>query len=128
MCVCAYLEATAAFTGSMAAVNPTNPSLAVGLATIAGFGIGGVIVPSATIAVSLLSFSFSFAAGEDPSFETLYFNSSPSHEANLSGTKDDRLSRLTHRYGDSIDAYYPLRRGFDRLFNLPQRLYREARQ
>src|ERR1700761_7834435 len=43
---------TAAFTGSMAAVNPTNPSLAVGLATIAAFGIGGVIVPPATIAVS----------------------------------------------------------------------------
>ena len=36
----------------MAAVNPTNPGLAVGLATVAGFGIGGVIVPSATIAMT----------------------------------------------------------------------------
>ncbi|KIW87484.1 uncharacterized protein Z519_11807 [Cladophialophora bantiana CBS 173.52] len=41
-----------AFTGSMAAVNPNNPGLAVGLATVAGFGIGGVIVPSATIAMT----------------------------------------------------------------------------
>lgn len=42
----------AAFTGSMAAVKPDNPGLAVGLATVAGFGIGGVIVPSATIAMT----------------------------------------------------------------------------
>ncbi|OQV05048.1 hypothetical protein CLAIMM_09846 [Cladophialophora immunda] len=41
-----------AFTGSMAAVTPNNPGLAVGLATVAGFGIGGVIVPSATIAMT----------------------------------------------------------------------------
>ncbi|KEF62014.1 uncharacterized protein A1O9_03586 [Exophiala aquamarina CBS 119918] len=37
---------------SMAAVTPDNAGLAVGLATIAGFGIGGVIVPSATIAMT----------------------------------------------------------------------------
>lgn len=36
----------------MAAVNPDNAGLAVGLATIAGFGIGGVIVPAATIAMT----------------------------------------------------------------------------
>ena len=36
----------------MAVVNPTNPGLAVGLATIAGFGIGGVIVPAATVAMT----------------------------------------------------------------------------
>lgn len=36
----------------MAAVTPDNAGLAVGLATIAGFGIGGVIVPSATIAMT----------------------------------------------------------------------------
>ncbi len=36
----------------MAAVTPTNAGLAVGLATVAGFGIGGVIVPSATIAMT----------------------------------------------------------------------------
>ncbi|EXJ55395.1 hypothetical protein A1O7_08322 [Cladophialophora yegresii CBS 114405] len=41
-----------AFTGSMAVANPTNPGLAVGLATVAGFGIGGVIVPAATIAMT----------------------------------------------------------------------------
>ncbi|KIW63894.1 hypothetical protein PV04_08862 [Phialophora macrospora] len=41
-----------AFTGSMAVANPNNPGLAVGLATVAGFGIGGVIVPSATIAMT----------------------------------------------------------------------------
>ncbi|KAH0842748.1 hypothetical protein AYO21_04253 [Fonsecaea monophora] len=41
-----------AFTGSMAAVTPNNAGLAVGLATVAGFGIGGVIVPSATIAMT----------------------------------------------------------------------------
>ncbi|KIW21582.1 hypothetical protein PV08_02162 [Exophiala spinifera] len=41
-----------AFTGSMAAVKPDNPGLAVALATVAGFGIGGVIVPSATIAMT----------------------------------------------------------------------------
>lgn len=33
-------------------VNPTNPGLAVALATIGGFGIGGVIVPSATVAMT----------------------------------------------------------------------------
>lgn len=33
-------------------VNPNNAGLAVGLATVAGFGIGGVIVPSATIAMT----------------------------------------------------------------------------
>lgn len=42
----------AAFTAAMAATNPTNAGVAVGLATIAGFGIGGVIVPSATIAMT----------------------------------------------------------------------------
>jgi pimeloyl-ACP methyl ester carboxylesterase len=36
----------------MAVVNPNNAGLAVGLATVAGFGIGGVIVPSATIAMT----------------------------------------------------------------------------
>jgi hypothetical protein len=36
----------------MAVANPTNAGLAVGLATVAGFGIGGVIVPSATIAMT----------------------------------------------------------------------------
>ncbi|OAL21416.1 hypothetical protein AYO20_11381 [Fonsecaea nubica] len=41
-----------AFTGSMAVVTPNNAGLAVGLATVAGFGIGGVIVPSATIAMT----------------------------------------------------------------------------
>lgn len=36
----------------MAVVDPNNAGLAVGLATVAGFGIGGVIVPSATIAMT----------------------------------------------------------------------------
>lgn len=33
-------------------VNPENPGVAVALATIGGFGIGGVIVPAATVAMT----------------------------------------------------------------------------
>jgi len=41
----------AAFSGALAAVTPENPKLAVALGTIAGFGVGGVLVPSATVAL-----------------------------------------------------------------------------
>jgi hypothetical protein len=34
-------------------VNPTNPRTAVALGTIAGFGIGGVLVPLCTIAITV---------------------------------------------------------------------------
>lgn len=37
---------------SMAAMNPTNPGAAVGLSTVAGFGVGGVLIPIATVAMS----------------------------------------------------------------------------
>ncbi|KAK6393115.1 hypothetical protein LTR65_002806 [Meristemomyces frigidus] len=40
-----------AFGGALAAITPDNPALAVSLGTIAGFGVGGVLVPSATIAL-----------------------------------------------------------------------------
>jgi len=42
----------ATFMTSMAAMNPTNPGLAVGLSTVAGFGVGGVLIPIATVAMS----------------------------------------------------------------------------
>ncbi|KIX10027.1 uncharacterized protein Z518_01108 [Rhinocladiella mackenziei CBS 650.93] len=41
-----------AFTGALAAVDPTNPGAAVAVATIAGFGVGGVVVPAPTIAMT----------------------------------------------------------------------------
>lgn len=37
---------------AMAAMNPTNPKLAVGLSTIAGLGVGGVLIPISTVALS----------------------------------------------------------------------------
>ncbi|KAJ8107802.1 hypothetical protein OPT61_g8614 [Boeremia exigua] len=40
-----------AFGGAIAVATPETPKLAVALGTIAGFGIGGVIVPSATVAL-----------------------------------------------------------------------------
>lgn len=42
---------TAAFGGALAATTPDTAKLAVGLGTIASFGIGGVLVPSATVAL-----------------------------------------------------------------------------
>lgn len=36
-------------------VNPTNPKTAVALGTIAGFGVGGVLVPPSTIAITVCS-------------------------------------------------------------------------
>ncbi|KAK5090250.1 hypothetical protein LTR05_000421 [Lithohypha guttulata] len=41
------------FGGSLAAVTPETPKLAVGLGTMAGFGVGGVLVPAATIAITV---------------------------------------------------------------------------
>lgn len=43
----------AAFSGALAVVTPTNPRLAVALGTIAGFGVGGVLVPPSTIAITV---------------------------------------------------------------------------
>jgi len=40
------------FCTSLAAMNPTNPHLAVGLSTVAGLGVGGVLIPIATVAMS----------------------------------------------------------------------------
>ena len=37
---------------AMAAMNPTNPNLAIGLSTIAGLGVGGVLIPISTVALS----------------------------------------------------------------------------
>lgn len=54
---CAYLS-TAAFSGALAVVNPTNPKIAVALGTIAGFGVGGVLVPPSTIAITVCSDEF----------------------------------------------------------------------
>ncbi|KAH7386393.1 putative major facilitator superfamily transporter [Cadophora sp. MPI-SDFR-AT-0126] len=42
-----------AFSGALAVVNPTNPKIAVALGTIAGFGVGGVLVPPSTIALTV---------------------------------------------------------------------------
>lgn len=42
-----------AFGGSLACVTPDQPKLAVALGTLAGFGVGGVLVPAATIAITV---------------------------------------------------------------------------
>lgn len=42
---------TAAFGGAIAAATPDNAKLTVALGTIAGFGVGGILVPSATVAL-----------------------------------------------------------------------------
>ncbi|KAF2165420.1 hypothetical protein M409DRAFT_55818 [Zasmidium cellare ATCC 36951] len=41
-----------AFGGALAAVTPNTPRMAVALGTIAGFGVGGVYIPAATIALT----------------------------------------------------------------------------
>lgn len=41
----------AACTGALAATTPEAPKLAVALGTIASFGIGGILVPAATVAL-----------------------------------------------------------------------------
>ena len=40
-----------AFGGALSAATPETPKLAVAMGTIAGFGVGGVLVPSATVAL-----------------------------------------------------------------------------
>ncbi|KAF2110595.1 major facilitator superfamily domain-containing protein [Lophiotrema nucula] len=40
-----------AFGGSLACANPTNPKTTVALGSLASFGVGGVLVPAATIAM-----------------------------------------------------------------------------
>jgi hypothetical protein len=42
---------TAAFGGAIAISNPTNVGLTVALGTISGFGVGGILVPAATLAM-----------------------------------------------------------------------------
>jgi hypothetical protein len=42
-----------AFGGSLACLTPENPKTAVALGTICGFGVGGVLVPAATIAITV---------------------------------------------------------------------------
>lgn len=39
------------FGGALSAATPETPKLAVAMGTIAGFGVGGVLVPSATVAL-----------------------------------------------------------------------------
>ncbi|EXJ70152.1 uncharacterized protein A1O5_06220 [Cladophialophora psammophila CBS 110553] len=41
-----------AFTGALAVNNPTNPKLVTALLSVASFGIGGVLVPTATVAIT----------------------------------------------------------------------------
>lgn len=48
----------AVFGGALAAISPDNPGLAVACATIAGFGVGGVLVPAATIAITVTPDAF----------------------------------------------------------------------
>jgi hypothetical protein len=42
-----------AFGGALGAITPETPKLAVALGTICGFGVGGVLVPAATIAITV---------------------------------------------------------------------------
>jgi MFS family permease len=44
----------ATFGGALAALNPTNPDLAFAFSALAGFGVGGVVVPSATVAMMVV--------------------------------------------------------------------------
>lgn len=43
----------AAFGGALACVTPDTPRTAVGPGTMAGFGVGGVLVPAATVAITV---------------------------------------------------------------------------
>ena len=43
----------AAFTGAVAYVNPDRETAAIIVGGIAGFGVGGVLVPAATVAVTV---------------------------------------------------------------------------
>ena len=43
----------AAFGGALATTTPDNPRTTVALGTLAGFGVGGVLVPAATIAITV---------------------------------------------------------------------------
>jgi len=45
------ISPSAVFGGALAAATPETPKLAVAFGTIAGFGVGGVLVPSATVAL-----------------------------------------------------------------------------
>ncbi|KIY03036.1 uncharacterized protein Z520_01502 [Fonsecaea multimorphosa CBS 102226] len=42
-----------AFGGSLAAITPDRQGLAIGLGTICGFGVGSVLVPAATVAITV---------------------------------------------------------------------------
>jgi hypothetical protein len=57
LCFALYLSlansSQAAFSGALVVVTPTNPRTAVALGTIAGFGVGGVLVPPSTIAITV---------------------------------------------------------------------------
>jgi len=48
----------AAFGGALSTINPDTPARAVAFGAIAGFGIGGVLVPAATIAITVTPDSF----------------------------------------------------------------------
>ncbi|RDW74226.1 hypothetical protein BP5796_07668 [Coleophoma crateriformis] len=41
------------FSGALACITPDNPKLATALGTISGFGVGGVLLPAATIAITV---------------------------------------------------------------------------
>lgn len=43
----------AAFGGALSVTTPDNPKTTIALGTIAGFGVGGVLVPAATIAITV---------------------------------------------------------------------------
>jgi hypothetical protein len=48
----------AVFGGALAAATPDTPNLAIAFGTIVGFGIGGVLVPAATIAITVTPDAF----------------------------------------------------------------------
>ena len=51
---------TAAFGGALAAVAPETPGLSVAMGTLCGFGVGGLLVPTQTIAITCRYVASSF--------------------------------------------------------------------
>lgn len=45
------MSSVAAFGGALATADPYNPKQTVALGTVAGFGVGGILVPAATLAL-----------------------------------------------------------------------------
>lgn len=47
-----------AFAGSLASINPDTPAKTIAFGSVAGFGIGGVLIPAATIAITVTPDAF----------------------------------------------------------------------